>query len=69
MRDRHLPRICRSCDAPMAGQDDACWKCGASWDYRLSARNPVSVIRGDAAEPSDGDQQQPAPAAVAVEAA
>jgi hypothetical protein len=69
MRDRHLPRVCRSCDAPMAGQDDACWKCGASWDYRLSSPNRVSVIRGSADERPDDDHQPLAPAPVAAEAA
>jgi hypothetical protein len=29
MRERHLPRLCRSCHGPMARQDDACWRCGA----------------------------------------
>jgi len=28
MRDRHIPRLCRSCTAPMARQQDACWRCG-----------------------------------------
>jgi len=31
MRDRHLPRLCRSCHGPMACQEDACWRCGAPW--------------------------------------
>jgi hypothetical protein len=30
MNNRHRPRLCRSCQAPMARQEDACWKCGAS---------------------------------------
>jgi predicted amidophosphoribosyltransferase len=31
MRDRHHPRLCRSCQAPMARQEDACWRCGVTW--------------------------------------
>jgi predicted amidophosphoribosyltransferase len=31
MRDRHIPRLCRSCTAPMVRQQDACWRCGAEW--------------------------------------
>jgi hypothetical protein len=31
MRDRHLPRLCRSCRGPMARQEDSCWRCGARW--------------------------------------
>ena len=30
MNKRHQPRLCRSCSAPMARQEDACWHCGAS---------------------------------------
>jgi predicted amidophosphoribosyltransferase len=28
-RNRHLPRLCRSCSAPLASQEDDCWRCGA----------------------------------------
>ena len=31
MRERHFPRLCRSCQAPMARQEDACWRCGERW--------------------------------------
>ena len=34
MRGRHFPRLCRSCGAPMARQEDSCWRCAAVWDYR-----------------------------------
>lgn len=29
MRDRHFPRLCRSCQAPLARQQDDCWHCDA----------------------------------------
>jgi hypothetical protein len=38
----------------MAGQEDACWSCGAAWDYRPATRTPLRVIRDPAAERSDG---------------
>ena len=44
MRDRHLPRLCRRCDAPMARQEDACWRCGTRWaseDRPLTALHAV----------------------------
>jgi hypothetical protein len=31
MRDRHLPRLCRTCQAPMARQEDRCWRCAGRW--------------------------------------
>ena len=31
MRDRHIPRLCRACHAPMARQEDSCWRCGEHW--------------------------------------
>ncbi len=40
MRARHFPRLCRSCAAPMARQEDACWRCGAHWVDR--ERVPVT---------------------------
>lgn len=30
-RGRHIPRLCRSCTAPIGGQEDSCWSCGAVW--------------------------------------
>jgi hypothetical protein len=31
MRERHFPRLCRTCDAPMARQERSCWSCGSAW--------------------------------------
>jgi hypothetical protein len=57
MRSRHFPRLCRSCDAPMARQEDSCWSCGAAWDYRSARRNGQRAIPGgDAASVDDGGQ-------------
>jgi hypothetical protein len=57
VRDRHLPRVCRSCDAPMAGQDDTCWKCNATWDDQLGPRNPVRTIPDPAAELPEAEHE------------
>jgi hypothetical protein len=28
MRNRHVPRVCGNCGAPMAGEEGRCWRCG-----------------------------------------
>src|SRR5689334_4935171 len=57
MLSRHFPRLCRSCDAPMARQEDSCWSCGAAWDYRSAGQNRRRVITGgDAASVDSGGQ-------------
>jgi predicted amidophosphoribosyltransferase len=44
MRDRHIPRLCRSCTAPMARQQHACWRCGAEWTATAPSRPPAGPI-------------------------
>lgn len=62
--DRHIPRLCHSCGAPIAGGDDDCWKCGAPWSALLAeagggapaahrAQEPLSVV------PAEGDERAP----------
>ena len=54
MRDRHLARLCRSCRAPMARQQDVCWRCGAEWlpdgviPLRAGARPTPDLARAEA---------------------
>jgi hypothetical protein len=48
MRERHFPRVCRSCQAPMARQEDACWRCGARWESEDAPRTTLQVIVGGA---------------------
>jgi hypothetical protein len=62
MRNRHFPRLCRSCDAPMARQEDSCWSCGAAWDYRSARRNGRRVIPGGQAASLEGEDQSSASA-------
>lgn len=68
MRDRHFPRLCRSCDAPMSRQEDSCWHCGAVWDYPAERRHALRVIRGGDAGSPAGSRQSPEPEAVGHEA-
>lgn len=42
MRDRHFPRLCRSCQAPMARQENACWRCGTDW---ATEDEPTATLR------------------------
>ena len=48
MRERHFPRLCRSCQAPMARQEDACWQCGTQWASEDGPRTTLKVILGGA---------------------
>jgi predicted amidophosphoribosyltransferase len=32
MRNRHVPRLCHECRAPMSSSEDGCWRCGARWE-------------------------------------
>jgi hypothetical protein len=56
MRDRHIPRLCDSCRAPMARQEAACWSCGTQWADEDVPRKALRVIAGgagrDEAEPT-----------------
>jgi hypothetical protein len=64
MRERHFPRLCRCCDAPMAGQQDSCWPCEAARDDRSTRRSArLAVPDGHAARPRGGGQSS-APAVI-----
>ncbi len=54
MLDRHIPRLCHDCGAPMSRQTDDCWNCGAHW---------VAAPAPSAAAPTP---QAPTPQAVPV---
>lgn len=64
MRSRHFPRLCRSCDAPMARQEDTCWSCGAAWDRPAATRNAWDVIPGGRAAGRRRGDQPPVPAII-----
>jgi predicted amidophosphoribosyltransferase len=48
MRDRHFPRVCGRCHAPMARQEDACWRCGAPWAPEDRPRTALHVVAEEA---------------------
>jgi hypothetical protein len=48
MRERHFPRVCRTCSAPMARQESTCWRCGAQWASEDAPRTTLRVIAGGA---------------------
>jgi len=47
MGNRHIPRLCRSCAAPMAGQEATCWSCGAAYAPAEPAAAPVVMTHDD----------------------
>ena len=64
MRNRHLPRICRHCQAPMASGAGACWRCGVEW---ASEEQPPATLRLVAApQPDPASDRVPVPVAQAV---
>jgi predicted amidophosphoribosyltransferase len=48
MRDRHIPRLCHSCSAPMSRQEDTCWRCGTRWVSEDGPRTTLKLIVGEA---------------------
>jgi hypothetical protein len=52
MRERHFPRLCGSCRAPMARQSDRCWRCGTAWLTEASPPTKLRVLRGQADAPT-----------------
>jgi hypothetical protein len=64
MRERHFPRLCRSCDAPMARQEDSCWRCEAAWDDWSARRSARLVARDGYAARSGGGGQSSAAAVI-----
>jgi DnaJ-class molecular chaperone len=53
MRERHFPRVCPSCRAPMARQENACWRCGTQWTTEEAPRPKLRVIAGGATTDAD----------------
>jgi hypothetical protein len=53
MRNRHMPRVCRHCHAPMASGVDTCWRCGVEW---ATEDQPPATLRlvpsGSSADPA-----------------
>lgn len=66
MRDRHLPRLCRACNVPMARQEDACWSCGTPGATEDQPRPELRVIQGGRATDIADLPQLPLPAVAAA---
>jgi hypothetical protein len=49
VRSRHIPRICRTCDAPMASGVAACWRCGVRWAEESQPSTTLRLVAGHAA--------------------
>jgi hypothetical protein len=58
-RNRHTPRLCGNCHAPMASGTDTCWRCGVQW---ASEDQPATTLRLVSAPPGE-PQADPQPAA------
>jgi hypothetical protein len=71
MRDRHFPRVCRSCHAPMARQEATCWRCGTQWASEDGPRTTLTLIAGgaQAADRPDADRWANGGGSVVAEAA
>jgi predicted amidophosphoribosyltransferase len=59
MRNRHFPRLCRTCQAPMARQLDTCWRCGAQW-VSAPAEPALTAASEDSFDPEAADALRPA---------
>ncbi len=47
--NRHTPRLCVACAAPLGSQDGACWRCGSRWADRHEQRvEPELQTQSDA---------------------
>lgn len=44
MRDRHVPRLCSSCQAPMASSERSCWRCGTEWASEVQAPTEAGTV-------------------------
>ena len=59
MRQRHIPRLCQSCRAPMARQAETCWRCGTQWAAEDEPRTRLRVIPGGAPALADEGGRMP----------
>jgi hypothetical protein len=48
MRNRHVPRTCRECHAPMASGSGTCWRCGVRWAAEDAPAPALRLVPGPA---------------------
>ncbi len=59
MRNRHIPRVCRHCHAPMASGAAECWRCGVQWASEEGpAAPPRLVIRRASGDEARSDHER-----------
>jgi hypothetical protein len=69
MRNRHIPRVCRHCDAPMASGAGTCWRCGVEWASEDGPATTLRLVRSARSdEVRDATPAVPPPPRVAVAA-
>jgi hypothetical protein len=56
MLNRHIVRVCRHCQAPMASGATACWRCGVAWEGPRPATLRLVPSGPRASEPSAGEE-------------
>ena len=68
MRNRHIVRVCRQCQAPMASGAATCWRCGVAWATEGPPPATLRLVSSepDASDPSAGEQAT-LPAVVAAQ--
>ncbi len=57
MRNRHVPRLCRHCQAPMASDGDTCWRCGVAWATEEEPRTTLRLVPTGAPREADPDTE------------
>jgi hypothetical protein len=58
MRNRHIPRLCRNCQAPMASDEDTCWRCGVAWAAEDEPRTTLRLVTAGAASEAGADTER-----------
>jgi hypothetical protein len=68
MRNRHFPRLCRTCDSPMSRQEDKYGHCGAIWDSTDDRRPNTSRVIPEPSADREHARRRRMPATVAADA-
>jgi hypothetical protein len=66
MRDRHISRVCRKCGAPMARQEETCWRCSVEWATEDAPPTVLRLVSGGARGGAGGAPDRPPALAVAA---
>jgi hypothetical protein len=58
MRNRHIARLCRNCQAPMASAEDSCWRCGVAWAAEDEPRTTLRLVSAGAPSTAGPDTER-----------